>query len=374
MENRITESLREQPVSKKKSGLSKPPITKNSFYLCKPDMTNQTGFFKYSFFVLIVIFLVMIAGSVVRCTQSGMGCPDWPKCFGQYIPPTKMEQVVFNANRQYAKGQFILYNDSLKYAKQRFISAAVFNQADWLSYTKHDYASFEVYKTWIEYINRLLGALLGLFILVQCIWSYRLKKTNKKYFFLSLLLLVLTGFQAWLGKTVVDSNLEVLKISAHLAGAFAMLLTELLILQKPEVQKIYLPNNAVRLLYLLFALLVVQLFLGVGVRQMVDLVSKKYLFVNRGLWLKDAGWIFYLHRSFSLVLFTGTVYIFYRYKKYINIPLFRLFFISLCLQLLVGIVFNYFQFPAIAQPLHLILSGVLLSAIFLLLMRKKLTN
>jgi cytochrome c oxidase assembly protein subunit 15 len=311
---------------------------------------------------------------VVRCTQSGMGCPDWPKCFGQYIPPTEMDQVLFTPNRQYAKGQFILFNDSLKYAKQRFTSSAVYNPQNWLPYTKHDYARFEVYKTWIEYINRLLGALLGLFVLVQCIWSYRMRKENKKNFFLCLFLVFLTGFQAWLGKTVVDSNLEVLKISAHLAGALAMLLTELLILHKPDAEKTGFPKKLIIFLYILFGLLVVQIFMGVGVRQLVDQVSKKYLYTNRGSWLSETGLIFYVHRSCSLLLFTGTVTLYFRFKKYVNIPLFRLFLATLFLQLLVGIVFSYLQFPAFAQPVHLVLSGILLSALFVILLRKKLTT
>ena len=64
---------------------------------------------------LLLVYLVIIAGAFVRMTGSGMGCPDWPKCFGFYVPPTEVSQILFKANNEYSKGQMILYNDCLLY-------------------------------------------------------------------------------------------------------------------------------------------------------------------------------------------------------------------------------------------------------------------
>ena len=105
-----------------------------------------------------MVFLVIIAGGVVRMTQSGMGCPDWPKCFGRWIPPT-------NANQ--------LPSDFEKYLKTQDIDH-----------------SFNAWHTWIEYINRLLGALLGIFIFIHFVWSFRkFRKTNKQILLFSFLLM-----------------------------------------------------------------------------------------------------------------------------------------------------------------------------------------
>ena len=156
-------------------------------------MTNK-AYLRYTWFVLIMVFLVILAGGVVRMTQSGMGCPDWPKCFGRWIPPVNASQ---------------LPPDFEKYLRQQDIDH-----------------SFNVYHTWIEYINRLLGALLGVFIFIHFIWSFiRFRKINKPVVILSFLLLLTVGFQGWLGKKVVDDNLAVVKVTIHMLVALVIAAT-----------------------------------------------------------------------------------------------------------------------------------------------------
>ena len=111
-------------------------------------------------------FLVVLAGSIVRMTGSGMGCPDWPKCFGLTIPPTHEAQVRWQPDAPYDAGRMILASDSLWVAPADHRSGSAF-EADratglWTHYTRHDYAHFNPFHTWVEFINRLLGAFAGL--------------------------------------------------------------------------------------------------------------------------------------------------------------------------------------------------------------------
>uniref|UniRef100_UPI0023544FC4 COX15/CtaA family protein n=1 Tax=Maribacter polysiphoniae TaxID=429344 RepID=UPI0023544FC4 len=115
---------------------------------------------------LVLVYLVIIAGAVVRMTGSGMGCPDWPKCFGLLIPPTEESQLQWKPGQSYHKGQVIILNESLQVAKVDFTSGNELKLNHWEPYTKHDYAEFNPWHTWIEFVNRLFGALAGLGTLV----------------------------------------------------------------------------------------------------------------------------------------------------------------------------------------------------------------
>src|ERR1051326_50305 len=154
---------------------------------------------------LVLVFLVIIAGAVVRATGAGMGCPDWPKCFGKLIPPTDSLSL--------PKGYRQLYVEKRKAKNERMARVLRVLGADDLAekmlndpaiYSELD---FNVEKAWIEYVNRLCGVLLGFvqFALVIAAWIFR--KEKRRIFFYSLLALLLTVFEGWLGSIVVSTNL-----------------------------------------------------------------------------------------------------------------------------------------------------------------------
>ncbi len=137
------------------------------------------SFKSFSKITIVSIFLIIVAGSLVRMTGSGMGCPDWPKCFGYLIPPTSIDQLEWGKEKEFFEGQMIIYNEQLWSANQNFISSEVYNKENWVLYTKHDYAVFNPFHTWMEYINRLIGAISGLLTLIMFIMSFRYRNTKR---------------------------------------------------------------------------------------------------------------------------------------------------------------------------------------------------
>lgn len=332
-------------------------------------MENR-GFIKLLWVTLVVIFLVILAGSVVRMTGSGMGCPDWPKCFGYLIPPSEAIQVEFQPNYDYNKGQMILIGDELVRATSDFTSSAKYDSSNWEVYEKHDYAIFNPTHTWIEYINRLLGALSGLFMLAVFLISIVLaikEKLNWTVVLLSFIGVFLLGFQAWLGKVVVDSNLAGAKITAHLFGAFALVAVVLLIIRIVKGKNMLAVDPRLKpWIWLTFLLLMVQIFFGTEVRHLVDEIA------NENLSNVFSSFSFKFHRSFSWLVALSAIFLIYKANKVDSFsrPIFFLAFFLL-VEVALGLSLYFLDFPKLAQPLHLLFANLLFANLFWLLLTRK---
>lgn len=314
---------------------------------------------------LVLVYLVIFAGAFVRLTGSGMGCPDWPKCFGYYIPPTEQQELLFTAGKDYHKGVVIIKEESLLVAKSDFTSKSTFDASNWEKYTKHDYAIFNPWHTWVEYINRLLGALAGIACVITFILAFGFKKDNKKLILLTFLVCVLMGFQAWLGKTVVDSVLNPFKITTHMLAALLIVAVQLIIIYAVQKnQKTLIFNRKFKnLLVVALILTIIQIVLGTTVREHVDMISETG--APEIMWLQNPTIAFYIHRSFSIIVLLTNIYLFYINRK-LNLGFNKINWIIMILfiEIISGITMYYFAFPFGTQTIHVVLATLLFGVQF----------
>lgn len=324
---------------------------------------------------LILVYLVISAGAVVRMTGSGMGCPDWPKCFGYLIPPTERSELDWKPNHNYLEGEVIIVKESLRVAIQDFNSQNQYLIENWEVYTKHDYAIFNAKHTWIEFINRLLGAIAGLATLLLFINSLVRLKNDFWAALVSFLIVLGMGFQGWLGKTVVDSNLLPYKITIHMIMALLIVLL-LIILLAREKEPIKGLSNISQIKWAIASCLVLTLFqigMGTQIRQFVDLQMHTFN-LNASKWLNNPPILFYVHRSFSITVLIVHGYLGYLLYKNNRIPtVFKIIITVLAVEILTGIWMYYFDFPFSSQPLHLVLAALLFGAqsYFILILKKQ---
>jgi heme a synthase len=301
---------------------------------------------KWVLATFVLTFLVIIAGGVVRTTQSGMGCPDWPKCFGLWIPPTNASQLPDNF--------------------EKFLKAQDIDH------------TFNVYHTWIEYINRLLGFLLGLFALIQVALLFKRRQIQNQAYKLALAFLIVIILTGLIGAIVVKLNLAHLSISIHLLFALALVQIEMALLLA-VTNKLYKKTAGTKIrraIFLLLLVLLVQAVLGTAVRMYIDDVSKALEYHQREAWLANMPIAFKIHRTFSWFVLFSVFYTAWYCRKVPVLKNYLLRLITIILASMVsGIVLYYLDMPAKVQPLHLLLATLAITqTMFILLYTKNTTD
>lgn len=318
---------------------------------------------------LILVYLVIFAGALVRMTGSGMGCPDWPKCFGYYIPPTEENELLYTIGKEYSKGQVIIKDETLLVAKDHFVAPINFESTHWEKYTKHDYAIFNPLHTWVEYLNRLVGALAGIACLVALFFSFSFWKEKKVLVFLNLLICFLMGFQAWLGKTVVDSVLNPYKITTHMLAALLIVAVQLYVIYSvQEKQKTKNFDEEFKwVLVVTLGLTILQIIFGTQVRESVDTIVESGLPME--VWIQNPKGGFYTHRSFSILIVCANAFLFWRNRKQeLGFTKINWVIALLCIEILSGITMYYFNFPFGSQTIHIAIATLLFGVQFYLVL------
>ena len=223
---------------------------------------------RIAWITLAAVYFLIMVGASVRASGAGMGCPDWPTCFGSWIPPTSVEQLPANYQEIYA---------DRGYAE----------------------TEFNVVKTWTEYLNRLTGVTIGFLILLTAFYSWSVRSHDRAILTASVAAFLMTGFQGWLGSQVVASNLQPGMITLHMLMALAIVGTLLFSLARAR-RGIMMAESIATLdpsfekwLYIVMGFTVLQVTMGTQVREMVD-------YLNHQQGAERSAWVAALPRGVAL--------------------------------------------------------------------------
>lgn len=323
-----------------------------------------TRFYKLCLSTWVAVLFLVLVGGIVRTTGSGMGCPDWPRCFGQWVPPTSIEQLPEDYKAKYAAHRA---EKNQKFT--RYLRLVGFREtANRIEQDPQilDEADFNATKTWIEYINRLVGVVIGLLIIAVFLASWKYRHTQPGVFWAALTTLLLVIIQGWFGSIVVSTNLTTWTISLHMFLALVIvgLLTWLMHAARP-VNNVNCDRSYLRPLILVsIALFFVQTFMGTEVRSAIDLLAGS---LPRSEWINALGMEFIVHRSFSWIILAVNGFLAWKLTKTnAQNPLLLAIIVLILGSFFSGIGMAYAGMPAFLQPLHLVIAAIAISLQFLL--------
>ena len=252
-------------------------------------------------------------------TGSGMGCPDWPKCFGTWIPPTSISDLPNNYKEIYA-------------------------------HRGYDEIDFNVFNTWAEYINRLFGAIGGLFCCL--LFFVSILTRSSILIFLSLFLVLLMGFQAWMGALVVYSILSPFKITIHMLIALFILCILLFVYRVSSLNNIQTRINSNT--GILFALLIsfIQIIFGTQVRESIDILLHTF---QRASIIDELPIVFEFHRTIAWFILLSNGLLLWLYKSSFNIQIeLKIILLSVSFLIISGLIMTYHSLIGFAQLIHLL--------------------
>ncbi|MCE9518130.1 MAG: COX15/CtaA family protein [Verrucomicrobia bacterium] len=322
-----------------------------------------TRFQRLALIAFIAVELLIFMGAIVRATGSGLGCPDWPFCYGCWLPPAKAQDIDFT-----------------KLNLEKFRAKAERLGRDPSTITVESLrAEFDPVATWVEYINRLSTVPVGISVLILCICSFgQIKAGRASVTLTALSALFLVLLNAWLGARVVISGLKPGIITLHMA--LAILLQCVLVFAAwrgtDQPWRIALNDRGagrIRLIaWAIFLLVILEGIMGSQVRELTDQLARLHAHQARSVWTFELehSLVYLVHRSFSWVIFGASIWFAAVIRKaagrlsWLEVVIVALVF----LQMLLGVVLSQIGIVRVAQILHIGASSLLVSAIFLWLL------
>jgi cytochrome c oxidase assembly protein subunit 15 len=284
-------------------------------------MSNKF-FFRSALISTILSYLLIFVGGLVRVSGSGLGCPDWPKCFGRWVPPTSIEQIPAHI----------------------------------------DPTAFNIVLAWIEYGNRMLGVIVGISILLMTIIAVIYFKKNSKILLSSLLSLFLVIANGGLGAIVVSSVLNPFIVSLHMI--LALFLVSVLSYATIESYKlintqkftgIFLSKKISISLIALWIFIVIEILLGTGIRTNIELIAIDNPLLSKGELLDSLNSYKYLHSILGFSLLFLSFYLCYLFKDDflgLSKQLVLFIFVMIIFQIFLGELMIFFELPQLTRLFH----------------------
>ena len=308
---------------------------------------RKTGVQKLALLSIICLVVLIFAGAVVRVTGSGLGCPDWPTCWGQLIPPTNVEQVDV-AYLEEALPRFQKSDE--RFGREPTTVPKLLE-------------SYDPLQTWIEFINRLLALptlLANLALMIACIRTKNLKKLGIAAFSF-VIVSALTGI------IVVASGLHAGVVTIHMALAFMQLFILTYILwagggqgrSRPRI----LGANRPQVMILLVCVML-EWALGSQIRQMTDDLMRENGVESRDTWMGQisSSWLYLIHRSFSWSILVSALWLAWKVGWKGFVP--RHVLAIVAALMVMGLILSNSGIHAVVQVLHVGIAGVLVSAVY----------
>ncbi len=321
---------------------------------------GMTRFQKLATAALVSVLVLMFVGAIVRVTGAGMGCPDWPTCWGCLIPPTSVEQVDFD-----------------KLPIEKFQRKAERMGRDPATISVESLREeFNPRHVWTEFLNRLTSLPVGFFSLATFIAAFWQRQKRPWVFWMAFASLVTVLVNAWMGARVVYSGLAPGDITLHLALAMALLGMLAYCAWRGtdspwRIEMEEAPLARLRVgVTLLLLLVIAEGILGSQVREMTDVLAKVHANESRDSWAGEleGSWIYLAHRSFSWVVLgvTGWVWAMTRQHRKGGPGRVEKVVAGIILaQMVLGLVMAQVHLYSWVQVLHVGLAAVLLTFLWL---------
>ncbi|MDF1752340.1 MAG: COX15/CtaA family protein [Verrucomicrobiales bacterium] len=310
--------------------------------------------------VLAFLLILVFVGAIVRASGAGLGCPDWPTCWGCLVPPWKADQIDL---------------EKIDFEKFKRKAERLGRNPDEVT-RETVLASFNPVHTWTEFINRLVSLPIGLFSLASVVFALAMPPIRDRWRFrlVAIASLLIILINAWMGREIVYSGLKPGIITTHLA--LAMLLIVLLVYGRWIANARPAELNATKKLFYLvvalFGFVVAEGIMGAQVRELTDELAKSHIGEDRASWIGEIEktGIFLVHRSFSwfIVILSIAAYIQARKQKIQDWRVGGTLGLVLTMMVM-GVILGHVAILPVVQVLHVGVAALMVTVIFSWMLR-----